>query len=495
MVSLALRVSYHPDETACSVLSRLAAINRITSIGEFCRLMTLDHMKIVGGDPEEVCRLFDLAGFSGDQVAPLNQWSQGYRHLKGGRLPASMQSTSVMRFCPRCLDDDKATGLDEGVYAGYRRISWTLKAFRTCPLHGVKLLTANILPIRTGDFLGTVSTYRHSDQGIAEIDAPDQSRNASFEAYVQRRMNVGAVGGGFPDVLGLPGLITMAEAIGQVVEFGPSVRRGDLDEPALARSANAGFEILREGLGAVERFVSSLEPNIQGPRKVSMYRVWGRFLKTVKDYRDDDIEPIKAVLRRAIVRKYPKKAGSIVFGERVDQRTVHTFDSASKAVGLSPRVLRRLIANVPEIMASGAHPDIAGSITRENLERLIQAAERAMTTQEAMDFLGISRHQLTRYVQYGFIGKMPGVEKFYDRATLESLLNRLSTHAMEVDDPRADSWSMVDAVKDGHVSIKTVVSYVANGNLEKIWDIPTETGLRRFWISKEEAVARLYGRP
>jgi len=490
MVKIALLVSYHPDETAPSLLSRLAAANRVQSVTEFSRLVRLDHRKIGRGDEGELRRLFDLAGFDTER-APASQpkmLPSSRREFDFGVLPSMRLAMSGVRFCPFCLKADIESGADKPNLAPYRRLSWLLSSFRTCPEHGLPLTQVPALAVREADFLGTVRPYLPK---LCELAAIQVARACDFEAYLDRRMRTGTGGAILPDALGMHGLMTASEAIGQVIEYGPTVRHKTLTEGAQARAANAGFNLLQQGEDALDKFLMKLEPPREGARKASIHRAWGRFYTVVSQYRGDDLEPVKAVLRNAILRRYPKKAGSVVLDKRVSSRRVHTMESAAKATGIAPRTLRRLFQNEPSLVALDTDINQAGSITDENLAEALEVVSRMMTGKAVIARLGTSRIQFERLVRLGIIGKMPGLDKYFDKSSVDRLMAALEGSAIPTTSAPVGTWSLVEAIASG-LSTGRAIDFVIQNRLDQIWCVESEIGLRRIWLDETESKKKLH---
>ena len=488
MVKIALKVSYHSDETALSLLSRLAAANRIEFVIEFSQLVAIDYRKVASGNPLELRRLFELAGFDTDVAAASQPVALSPVHwqFSFGVLPSARLATSNVRFCPACLKADMMSGADKPNLAPYGRLSWLLTSFRTCPSHDLPLVGVPRENV-TGNFLGSVVTHLPALPQLMSQAA----RASDFEAYLQRRIMTGKGDAALPDNLGMSGLMTISEAVGQVAEFGPNVRHHGLDEPALARSANEGFKLLQGGEQSLDQFLRGLEPEKEGARKTSVHRTWGRLYGVVQQYRGDDIEPVKAILRRAILRRYPKKVGTVVLDERVTSRSVHTLEFAAKAAGIAPKAARHLLQNDPSLLKSGANPLEAGTITDAKLAALVEVASRSMKRTEVTACLGIIERQFDHFSRYGIIKKMPGLKRRYDRCSVEDLLAKLSATAEPRSSPPYGTWSLVDAIS-ARLSIRKAIDFVIEKRLDHIWYIESEVGLRRIWFDKIEFSKKLH---
>ena len=484
MVSVALRVSYHADESGTSLLSRLAAANHVQSVAEFGRLFDISPREIERGDEAELRSLFALAGFDPDAAGASQPTvlPNSRRGFSFGSLPSLRVARAGFRFCPHCLKEDMDAGVDRPDLAPYHRLLWLLFPFRTCPKHGAAIIQVPNRNRRSFDFLGSVRPY------LSELDhltGHDVGRHYNFEAYLQQRAREGHGGSPLPDALGVHGLITACEALGQVAKFGPTVRKEQLDQDDLAVSTNAGFDILSTGASGLGDFLASLEPEKESARKAGIYRCWGRFYTVVMQYRGDDLEPVKEVLRSAILRRYPKKAGSTVLDKRVTAREVHTVQSASRAAGISPKTLVKLFNNDPTLLSLSADIKQASAITDEVLGTVLGVTSRLVKHTEATEALAVSRNQLKLLVRHDFVRKMPGLDDYYDKATIDRLLDRLREASVPSPSPPSGSWSLLDAIGFG-LSTKRALELTAAKKLTNVWLVESEVGLRQFWVDRDE---------
>jgi hypothetical protein len=490
MVKIHLSVSYHSDETAVSLLSRLAAANRVQSVPEFSRLVHLNWRKIEHGDQNELRSLFDLAGFDPDlaRVSQPRRLDNLHRKFQFDVVTSKRLAMTAVRFCPACLKADMDLSADHPLLAPYGRLSWLLSSFRTCPEHSLPLSQIPQSEIRNVNYLGSVRPYLTEP---IKISADQATRASDFEAYLDLRLRTGKGGATLPDGLGMQGLMTACEAIGQVAEFGPGVRHKTLTEHSQALAANSGFNLLKRGEDALSEFLASLEPSKAGPRKASIHRTWGRFYEVVNLYRGDDLGPVKTVLRDAILRRYPKKAGTVVLDERVKSQTVHTLESAATAADISPKTLRRLFQHEPSLLTLDADVNLAGSINDEALDALREVVFRFMTIETVSRFLGVSRVQLGRLVKHGFVTKIPGTDRYYDKASADKLMASLEGSSVSTISAPPGTWSLPEAISAG-LSTEKAINFVIRRRLDQVWCVKSRVGLNRIWLDKIESKRKLH---
>jgi hypothetical protein len=340
------------------------------------------------------------------------------------------------------------------------------------------------------DFIGSI---RHLIPRLADWPKPSQTRPSDFERYLSSRIINGTGDVPFPDSLGVNGLITACEALGLMADLGPIVRSADLTEDVLASATNRGFNVLAGGSAGLKDFLFSLQPKNEGARKSSIYKTWGHFFTTVKQYRGDDLEPVKTVLRDAIMARYPKKVGTVVLDEIVATRTVHTVQSAAKAAGIGPKALRKLLAHEPTLLEMNVDPSRAGSITDEVLNHVLRIVPRMMSNADLGQYLGLEGEQAKLLLVRGVIQKMPGLKFHYDRGSADQLLSSLENAATPCDTKPPGTWTMVEAISH-HLSVVRMIDYIRAKRLKHVFVHRSAIGLKRILLDKNESSLMLHSK-
>lgn len=81
---------------------------------------------------------------------------------RGEKLTFAQMSRQGLSFCPHCLVEDEDSGRGRPGHRSYGRLHWQVNAVRTCPLHEVRVVMADLpTPSMTYDTALMLSPYRH----------------------------------------------------------------------------------------------------------------------------------------------------------------------------------------------------------------------------------------------------------------------------------------------------------------------------------------------
>jgi hypothetical protein len=493
MVKVTLRVTQHEDETAVSLASRLAAANGVLSLVEFCRLIGISYAKVAMGVTDEIRRFFDIVGGDAalaDKCQPRSIDDEKRFLIAGDRVTQSRLRTRTVRFCPLCLEEDMATAEDRPILSPYGRVAWYFRAFRTCPTHGHAIIELPPLYVNHGvDFHGTIRKHLATLGRFAECS---QGRSSKFEDFLLERLSGQRRAGRLLDAIGVNGAITMSEHLGTLVEFGPRYRLDGLDERAMAQATNSGFEILRGGPGVIRSALIALEHH-QG-RRPSVLKTWGQFYTCVEQYRGDDIEPLKSVLRELLLERYPKKVGSVLLDQLVTTEAVaaHSLKSTAKTIGVTAEVLRKMSGRPAFGDAKGSTP---GFVSSQELGSLAEVVARLVPSAEVPAKLQVTYDHYSQLRRAGMIKPSQGVSRYFDEAALNDFVTSVGKGAKLVRSPPPGSVALPDLSR---IAIPArLVELVRKGSFRTFWYVATEVGLRKIWLNEAEVIAlsKLRGKP
>ena len=88
-------------------------------------------------------------------------------------------------------------------------------------------------------------------------------------------------------------------------------------------------------------------------------------------------------------------------------------------------------------------------------------------------------------VRHDFVRKMPGLDDYYDKATIDRLLDGLREASVPSPSYPSGSWSLLDAIGSG-LSTKRALELTAAKKLTNVWLVESEVGLRQFWVDRDE---------
>jgi len=272
---------FHDEHTQISWLSRLAAINDCISIKLFCSDLNLSLVKLRAGDPQSLERIAELAGADISMVkhnAIIKESQRSYR-LRGCHIHQGMVRGDRYACCPECIREDLEAGSRrEPWQTVHLRLSWALKAVRTCVQHGVALhfLETGHLKYDHRDFV--TALCEEADRGDLSAWAKVRHLPTEFENYVVDRLS-GKEAGIWLDQMELSAAVRSCEIIGTVARYGGQLAIRDLEEADRSNCAQTGFEILVGGEASLHAFFSAhLEKKFRTEGKRGRKGILTRFI-------------------------------------------------------------------------------------------------------------------------------------------------------------------------------------------------------------------------
>jgi hypothetical protein len=354
----------HPREPATGYASRLAALNG-ESLVTLMLASGISYRKVHTGEDAAVRDVAALGGLDATATETLRRFSprrQGPANSSVGTERLSWRSllTGYCRFCPRCVARDLVESHRDVPMAArsWLRIEWMVDQIRSCQSDGVRLVETERV---TGfpaivDFSAQIA--RDVLPGLERLcdEAVPADPNA-FEEWVLRRLNGDRDPDNWLDSLPLYAAVDACEAMGfeTLEKGGPVFSQLGAAEKAVA--SLAGYRIARGAEAGIERFLDGLVSRGHEAGHVGSETIYGYIWKALERTLDDPgFDGFRDIVRRHALDNVPFPAGSLVLGQVLEKRRLHTAASAaveSKTTHQTLRAMLERIGLVPALDGAG----------------------------------------------------------------------------------------------------------------------------------------------
>ncbi len=258
-MALPLRIRTHIGEPPHGILLRLSARHKESNVREFAADCGLSFRRVLSG--HDAARLANLAGVDQTELARFTPKIDARKRtveLAGDRLLLNDWSIRTRRWCPICLDQDRAFAVSHGGLEDsgpWHRALWDIRSVSTCPDHKIRLLDFCAECGVGQDFTGpSVAQCRCGADLSAGTKSSSETR---FSAFVAGRLGLGA---GRPsetlDKLNLKDAIPLIERLGDCAVLGHRMRKPRQSPDERAHALEVGI-IVAENWPAM--FLESLD--------------------------------------------------------------------------------------------------------------------------------------------------------------------------------------------------------------------------------------------
>jgi hypothetical protein len=410
MTMLSLTVPLHPDETPTSFCSRLAFRNGCDA-NSFCLDMGFKFLAVATGEEKALAK---LAAFSGADPYTLrrnsftSQEGHGFQ-LRGQMVNVASSLRTHVRVCPDCISEDVAAQFDQRRSAPFQRIFWQLSWFRSCPVHGVALLTLGRAKktnmIECADFVKAVAPH------VGRIVAGDIDRvvraPSSIELYLYRRLN-GEEASTSPwlDSIPMQKAVRLCEIVGAVSRFGPKVAVRDLDEEAVLEVESIGCDILLGGEDSFREFVRrAMSAFWKDSGEPGVRRYFGLLYEWLMEEREErTLDPVRSAIREEMAEVLPVAASHTVFDVPIGYRRCWSVTTIATDLTITSSRMRQYFAARGLITAE--HEGLSNdriTFPVAQIEPLVDQLRSMVTQKEAVAYFGIPTCRFLALMREGLI--------------------------------------------------------------------------------------------
>lgn len=468
-------------ETPASFASRLATLHGLPA-REFCLDMGTTFQKVVDGAPEALAVI--AGNGSADAVALtenafVKTAERRYTH-RGQELTRDNLRRGAVLVCPKCLAEDiSASPQSRPQVAASQRARWQIAALKTCAVHLAPLVIVDkdMTP-------GTMHDWSHHVgkvlPALPRLVAEAGTRPlTTLEMYVLDRVD-GATGGtGLIDTLPLHVAIAACDLFGAVAAFGRTVNLKTMTDEAWRIAGGAGFDILAGGPTGAYAFLETLHASYpySGAATEGPQAVFGRIYQTLEFYRDDAAyDPLRDLVGDFIRTRFPVGPGDVVFGKPVETRRLHSIRSLSKATGLHPKRLRKLLSSAGMLPPNA--DDLADGNCLFDAESAVALAQTAasatLSVRDAGIYLNAPRVQRDMLYRSGILAPRikatdHGAADQFAPEDLDAFLARLIGDAETITAAGDHQYGIPEAARRANCSSEEVVRAILDGRIERKW--------------------------
>ena len=425
MVPAPKRVGSRYDETAVSVLTRVAVANGMRDIGHLLR--STPHMRAgqVHNREHRVELAARLGGFDVERLDEATPVRMTYRSIqvRGGLFRQA--GPPAGRLCPVCIERDLATGEERRPeLRPFRRDWWQIPAVTTCPLHSTALLTS--CP-RCG--LGYDERRPAARCGCGEpitsgerIDPAD----CAHDAWLLGRVGViASTRSPFLDSMPVDTAAELCRIVGKAVSTVSSRKAAGEDAASAARVRTVGWNEISDGLGGLERLLDGIVARERG-RGLRCNTSYAGLHPFLTRNQCPSLDPVRALLASHAANNLGLGGSNA----RLFNRTAFAGDRVSiarvaEALDVAERRLIAIHASLcPE---EAAAVEATGLMSQAGFGLLRDAVRNSMRTSELKELLGFNQRLLLAATDANLLDfLLPGERTFglVRRGSVEALLRR-----------------------------------------------------------------------
>ena len=392
-----------------------------------------------------------------------------------------------IRICPACLieQDRHSSAIWEKVH----QLHWQIPQIEKCVLHSERLQTITEKS-RTFRRIDTSLAINNAWNQIAAASAPEEPD--AFDIYLTKRI-YREPNNSLCDRLSIPALWRISEALGVTLTYEKSLRRSQLERPALRHALLTGFELIQAGEKALTQELIAYTNKPKNRRNGKLTPGFGELQRLLSDNRrgGKDLEPFRDFMRRYVLEHYPIHEGAIVYGQASQTRRLHTMRSAARTANVRRDVLEELLIEegLGHLGTKGVFV-LDKPLTVQLVESLRQSKKRFLYQKEAARFLGVPATVFIelqkRNVLQPSTGRDPRSHKGYDVVYLQAVLNQFFADTKAMQDVPDGLSTLALATRTARCSVSDIVQLILSGRLKAAGRLGQSLKLSNLLVSQRE---------
>jgi hypothetical protein len=500
---LRMTVAQGVGETPMSFCSRNAMLVGRTA-RDFCKDAGFEFQGVVDGDDIALQRLARRC--RADEVtlkanATVNKGRLRYS-VRGQALTREVLSRKKVRICPHCVSSDIEVGHGPLSCRPYGRLQWIVEPLRTCPLHGVGLVTVSDQrrPARFHDFSELVQPALNE---LARLSNQAPRRVPSqLEDYLSDRLS-----GKQHPTWGLLGALpfyaaaTTCEQLGAVATHGINVQVDSFNDDDWYEAGAAGFEIAEAGEIGVRDLLIRIQANTIAKKggDWGLSSMFGRLHKWLGEQLGDPAYlPVQEIFRQHVVETFPFGPGDMILGREVAARRLHSVRSASKEYGAHRKRLRKLLHAAGHISAEQlALTDDRILFEADVAHDLLCLISEEMPLKQAGQYLNIPRHTERALFEAGHLrpfiagGLDRSLNHAFAKRDLDLFLQSLTKDAIKIE-PNETGYEHITAAatRVGCTAVQ-IVELILSRKAKRVRFRPEVSGFSSIMVDPDEILSLL----
>lgn len=340
------------------------------------------------------------------------------------------------------------------------------------------------------DFVGLVQ------QHTTIIRKGSRSRTyTDFERYAFDRVE-GALLHSFLDSLSYLAATKLCETLGFVILFGPKAKLADASEADMHGAGQAGYDALTNGRESLLAVLDDLRSNraSQTMRHKSDFGALYEWLRLSPF--DEEVEPIRSILREYIFEHYPIPHGFEILGRSCERRSIFTVGAACKELGVERKRIGRYLVDTKTAKRNASIDGITltRSLDHNDISQIAAEMNGRVTTKEAQDILQVSQRTLLDLCSLGVVQQeLDALDQRpkYSRAMLDLLLSSLTKMASKRIPSPISTVGISDAARRLRCRTAEIVSLALMNELKTVTGDVRARGLAGLAVSVEEVRSAL----
>ena len=487
------RVTFHPDETTASFVSRLAFANGVPTIADLLLDAELTMAGFLKGDPKVFSKISDLSGVAVCDLMRQACVPTGLSRyqLLGHDLGKQHLLRGESRVCPACLRSDTSMQLTPGAMTKtYGRTLWLISSARVCPVHRLALVP----PPEDSSKHEFVDAWLPWMFEVVEGELDREvTAGGLYEDHVVRRLN-GDHPEGWAKSFPIGALGAICEMLGVSVIHGKAATLGQLSQEELAAATSAGFTILNNGPHAALAYFERLRMSPSKPQDRPQ-ACYGKLYDWLKRGAGSgpEFESLRDLLRQHILENWPLGAGDQALDYVLTERRLHSIRTASTTHDLHPKRLRRILVDAG-IIEDSELADFEIIFDAVDAREILEQASGSVAFTGAQKRLGLTRGQMETLIKAEILIPGEGGDLARPRFTESTIVSWLKHFGSF---PESRKWetltSIADAVRKNGASTDRIVNLILEGRAKKVFRLRGQNVFSAILIDKYEVSELLRG--
>lgn len=498
-------------EPASGFASRLAALNGV-DLYTLLTDMSVNQLDVFCGTDATAREIAALGGLDAAGTEALIRYTPLRLPLKRStkmaseRLDPGSVNRSFFRYCPHCIREDLEKFEGPKSARPWLRSEWLFDHVRSCREHDVVLIDAPPASRRmqAPDFSATISQRVLPVLDELVRDATP-SQHSAFEDWIVARLDGVRDPSNWLDDLPLRVGIAFCEALGVSALHPPRTSTKKLPAAEWAKAAAAGYRLAAEGEKGMEPMLSRLVGEQSKTRGViGLFDTYGYVFKLLlRTQADPDFEKARGVLRRHAFEFLPLERGTVVLGEPLGRRRIHTVQTAAVATGVHAKTIRKVLAR-KGLYAADPAAELSNhrvNVRIEDIELEVSQLRDALSMEAVLKITGIPRTHLITIISLGFLpsltdsNKIAGARHRFARADVDALMERLFRGAESIDVAADHQTSVMRARFVATAKVNDLVKWIAAGTLRWKGRIGTELRYENLLVDTNEIKSLVRSEP
>jgi hypothetical protein len=463
---LPVTLVHHDLEAPIDFVARLAAANGFSSLRDFLAHSEIGTRGIIAGDGDALAVVAEWSGVPAARLArwavagngPGGTWRMGYAILSKDMRPGR-----TMRFCAKCVLDDREREPGRLVTRAYRRAWWNVRGIESCRVHSC---TMTEVAVDQGIDIHDFPRFVHTNLAMIEVAASTDKpgKQPDLDRFLVDQV-MGIEQDCFLDSLDAHVVAEFSRYLGDLLEMHGMKEREDGD----ADLRELGFRLAVQGENEIRRVLAAVI-DCKRPKAGFVEPCLGPMVKWFRRNLDKPAyQSLINLIQDIVEHNMPFGVGQVVLTP-VTERHVYCVNSAHADFGMSKERIRALMKMNDPNFRDGLS-DASTYFDAATLRPILREAAETLTSKEAGSLLGIAEDKLNGLVKHGVLAQVEtkaGDERPYTRIRKEAvddLIRRLSDKMTPVCESEG-MMSLSDAARAMRRQFRQLVVMILDGRVE-----------------------------